>query len=129
MSNLLDGIPVIEVILENPFFDVKYPKNESVLGVFDTGYEGFAIVPERVFEELKMNELRLHRRKIMLPNGELEESVGTYGRIRIVDLNITKDGFIETSKGVNEIVLGIEFANGLMLTLDYCTKRFEISIC
>jgi len=129
MSYLLDGTPVVEVILENPFFEVTYPRDGSVLAVFDTGYEGFAIIPKEIFKELKLNELYLHRRKIMLPNGELAESIGTYGKIRIVELNIAKDGFIETSEGVDEIVLGVEFANGLMLILDYCTKRFEISPC
>ena len=129
MSYLLDGTPVIEVVLENPFLEVTYPKEGSVLAVFDTGYEGFAIIPEKIFKELKLDELYLHRRKIMLPNGELAESIGTYGKIRITELNVSKDGFIETSKGVDEIVLGIEFANGLMLILDYCTKRFEIFPC
>jgi clan AA aspartic protease len=129
MSYLLDGTPVVEVVLENPFFSVAYPKDGSVLAVFDTGYEGFAIIPEEIFRELKLNELHLHRRKIMLPNGELAESVGTYGRIRIVELDLAKDGFIETSEGVDEIVLGVEFAKGLTLILDYCTKRFEISPC
>ncbi len=129
MSYILDGTPVIEVVLENPFFSVAYPKDGYVLAVFDTGYEGFAIIPKDTFRELKLNELHLHRRKIMLPNGELAESVGTYGRIRIVESNLAKDGFIETSEGVNEIVLGVEFAEGLTFILDYCTKRFEISVC
>lgn len=40
-------------------------------------------------------------------NGDVIESVGTYGKIVIPELNVSKDGFIETFKGVDEIVLGV----------------------
>lgn len=129
MSYFINSTPVIEIVLENPLLSVKYPEEGCVLSVLDTGYEGFAMLPEEVFKELKLNELLLDKRKIIMPNGDIIESVGTYGKIVIPELNASKDGFIEASKGVDEIVLGGEFARDFRFVLDYCLNKFEIFVC
>ena len=95
---MIDGTPVIGVVLENPLLSTGYPANGYVLAVFDTEYEGFAVIPEDIFKKLRLNELSLYRRSMILPNGKLVESVGTYGIVTIPELNTFRDGFIETSK-------------------------------
>lgn len=129
MNYLLDGVPVLEVVLENPFVPKRFPVEGAVLAVFDTGYEGFALVPEGVFRELCLHEMELHARELILPDGSIARSSGTFGKVKILEPGISCDGFIETTKDVDEIVLGIDFAKGLKFILDYCLKKFEVRQC
>jgi clan AA aspartic protease len=124
----LNGTPVLEVVLENPFMSRRFPDNGVLLAVFDTGYEGFALIPGDIFESLNLNELSLHRRELILPDGTKVQSTGVYGKVIAQD-GFSRDGFIETAEGIDEVVLGTGFATGLKLTLDYCLKRFKIELC
>ncbi len=126
---IVDGIPVLEVVLENPLLSIRYPEEGCLLAILDTGYEGFSIIPRDLFKLLRFNELSLHSRNLLLPDGRLSKSIGTFGRITIPELKTFKDGFIETSEGVEEVVLGVEFAKGFKFTLDYCTYSAEIQRC
>ena len=125
----VDATPVVEVVLSNPLLSARFPDSGSVLAVVDTGYEGFAIVPRDVFERLRLNELSQQKRNLITPTGRLVESTGSYGRIVIPGLKAFRDGFIETTDGVDEIVLGTEFLEGFKLVLDYCTGSFEMIPC
>ncbi len=125
----VNGTPVIEIVLSNPLRSVTFPESGKVLAVIDTGYEGFAVVPREVFKKLRLDELSQHKRVLTLPTGRLVESTGSYGRIAIPELKVFRDGFIETTDGVDEIVLGTEFLEGFGLVLDYCTRNFEINSC
>jgi len=129
MNYILDGIPVLEVVLENPFMPRRFPENGAILAVYDTGYEGFALLPESVFKELSFHEMELHVRELILPDGSIARSSGTFGKIRVLEPDISRDGYIETAEGVEEVVLGVDFAKDLKFTLDYCFKRFEVSPC
>jgi predicted aspartyl protease len=66
-SYFMGTTPVIEIAIENPFLSARYPESGGAISVLDTGYEGFAMVPKDVFEDLKFNEMYLHRREIILP--------------------------------------------------------------
>lgn len=125
----VNGTPVIEIVLSNPLLSVKFPESGSVLAVIDTGYEGFAVVPQDIFKKLRLDELSQHKRALTLPTERLIESTGSYARIIIPELKTFRDGFVETTDGVDEIVLGTEFLEGFKLVLDYCTRSFEINSC
>lgn len=129
MNYLLNGVPVMEIVLENPFVPKRFPAEGGVLAVFDTGYEGFALVPENIFRELRLHEMELHARELILPNGSVARSSGTFGKVIILEPSIACDGFIETTKDVDEIVLGTDFAKSFKFTIDYRLKRFEVSRC
>jgi len=122
----LVGVPFLEISIENPFNGRIYPRDGRVLAVIDTGYEGFLMLPEEVFELLGFNELSSEERKLLLPNGNFVISRGTYGIVRIGDFKC--EGFIETSK-VDELILGIDFVSNFRIKLDYCIKRLEIYKC
>lgn len=126
MNFFLQGVPFLEVTIENPFMDSIYPEDCKLLAIFDTGYEGFALLPQDIFKELKFNELQLESRELMLPDGSLIKSWGTFGNIRIGKTSC--DGFIETSN-TEETVLGIEFATRFRFVLDYCSHRLETQEC
>lgn len=119
----------MEIVLENPFAPKRFPAEGGVLAVFDTGYEGFALVPEDIFRELRLHEMELHVRELILPNGSMASSSGTFGKVILLDPDISCDGFIETTKDVDEIVLGTDFAKRFKFTIDYCLKRFEVNRC
>lgn len=127
MNFFLQGVPLLEVTIENPFMELIYPENSKLLAVFDTGYEGFALLPKDIFQELKFDELQMESRELILPDGSLIKSWGTFGNIKI-SKDISCDGFIETSD-TEETVLGIEFATRFRFVLDYCSNRFEIQEC
>ncbi len=126
MNFFLQGVPYLEVNIENPFMGSIYPEDGKLLAVFDTGYEGFALLPEDIFKELRFNELQMENRELIFPDGSLVKSWGIFGNIRIG--NTSCDGFIETS-GTEETVLGIEFATRFRFILDYCSHRFEVQEC
>lgn len=121
--------PVVEVVLSNPLLSVRLPEVGGLLATLDTGYEGFAVVPPEVFGKLRLNELSQTRRSLVTPTGKLVESTGTYGRIIIPELKTFRDGFIETTDGMDEVILGTEFLEGFKLTLNYCTMNLEITPC
>ncbi|MFW5936194.1 MAG: clan AA aspartic protease, partial [Candidatus Hadarchaeota archaeon] len=95
MNFLLQGVPFLEVSIENPFMELIYPENGKFLAIFDTGYEGFLLLPKDIFKELKFDELQLEERKLMLPDGSLVRSRGTFGNVRLGKDTLC-DGFIET---------------------------------
>jgi len=119
----------LEVVLENPLLSARYPDEGNTFAVFDTGYEGFAIIPEDLFRKLRFDELSLYKRAVVLPNGSVAETVGTYGKLTLSELNLSRDGFVETSRGVEEVVVGVEFARDFRFLLDYCAGRFEVASC
>jgi len=126
MISPLVGAPFLEISIENPFNGKIYPEDGKVLAVMDTGYEGFLMLPEDVFEFLGFDELDLEERRLLLPNGNFITSRGTYGIVRVGDFKC--EGFIETSN-VDELILGVEFLSNFRITLDYCIKRLEIHKC
>jgi len=126
---IIDGVPLIEIRIENPLLSSAFPENGGILALIDTGYEGFAIVPENVFKGANFNELRLIERDLLMPDKRMVKSLGAFGRIVVTSLNTYRDGFIETSENVEEVVLGAEFLRGFRITLDYCTASISIDQC
>lgn len=106
-----------------------FPVEDKVVAVIDTGFEGFLLVPKDVFEKLSLNQLAVDERRIILANGQLTQSVGTYGEVIVPNLGVKFDGFIETIGGVEEIVIGADLIENLRLILDYCTRRIEVEAC
>lgn len=126
---IIDGVPLIEIRIENPLLSSAFPESGSVLALIDTGFEGFAIVPLEVFRNARFDELKLIERNLLMPDRRVVKSAGAFGRIVMTSLNTYRDGFIETSENVEEVVLGAEFLRGFRITLDYCTASISIEQC
>lgn len=125
----MDGTPVLEIIIRNPIMNKIFPSEGEVVAVLDTGFEGFLLVPEEIFRELSLNQLTTDQRQLILANGLSTESVGTFGEVIIPGVGLQFEGFIETIKGVEEIVVGSELMENLRIILDYCVRRVEIIGC
>jgi len=125
----LDDTPVLEIVIKNPMMNKVFPSEGTVIAILDTGFEGFLLIPENVFKQLSFDELSLEQRQLILANSLSIQSTGTFGEVVVPSLKNQFDGFIETIKGVEEIVVGTVLIEKLRLTLDYCTRRIEIKSC
>ncbi|MEM2961270.1 MAG: clan AA aspartic protease [Candidatus Bathyarchaeia archaeon] len=125
----LNSTPVLKLVLENPLMDVRYPREGEILAVIDTGYEGFALIPESIFKQLLLHQLAPQRRQLILADGSTRISIGTYAKLVSEELGLSLDGFVETFEAVEETTIGMEFLRNVRLELDYCTDRIEISRC
>jgi len=129
MIYFIDKTPFIEIALENPFMEIRYPEEGFILGVVDTGYEGFLLVPMDIFNKLGFNQLKTIKRSLILPNGEEVESMGYYGKITAESLGVSIDGYIETFEGIGEIIVGPEVLAYFHLALDYCKGILSLRPC
>lgn len=128
-SYFLDGTPVLRIIIKNPIMGKIFPSEGTVIAILDTGFEGFLLLPEAIFKELSFDQLSTEQRQLVLANALPIRSNGTFGDVIIPSLKDQLSGFIETIKGVEEIVIGTELMKNLRLTLDYCARRTEIVGC
>ena len=125
----LDSTPIMRLALENPLVNARFPKEGEILAVIDTGYEGFVLVPENVFKELRLHQLSLKRRQLILADGSTRNSFGAYAKLVSEGLDLRLDGFIETFEAVEETVIGTELLRNVRLELDYCTNTVEVMRC
>lgn len=129
MSSFLDLTPSVQIALENPLLGRTYPYDGSVNAIIDTGYEGFVLVPRLVFQELGLDKLQNERRTLALANGTPSKTQGTYAVLRIPHISFKMDGFVETFRGPDEIIVGVEALGRMNMLLDYCTKRIRLEKC
>ncbi|MEM2236968.1 MAG: clan AA aspartic protease [Candidatus Caldarchaeum sp.] len=129
MSGFINSTPIIQLFLENPLLAKRYPVEGYVAAVVDTGYEGFLAVPNKIFHGLALDRLHQERRTVMLANGVLLTSTGTYATIHLLNPDLKLDGFVETYPGLDEILVGTEMLTNLRIILDYCTKRMRLAKC
>jgi clan AA aspartic protease len=129
LTAFLNLTPVVRIVLENPFSGVLYPADGSVVATIDTGYEGFLTVPMNVFEQLRLDELQQSSRTLLLANSETLTSNGTYATVRLPHLSVKLDGFVETYRGLDEIILGVQALSHFDAILDYCSRRVSLRTC
>ncbi len=129
MSSFSDHTPLLRVEFENPFLRKRYPDKGALLAVIDTGYEGFAAVPNRIFEALSLDELRIRKRFVGMANGREVESRVALASVGLPDLRLSLDGPLEVLDGLSEVLLGTFLLSRFRLTIDYCLRRTEMTVC
>ncbi len=129
MSAFLNLTPTVRVAVGNPFSGARYPSEESVVAVIDTGYEGFLVVPTDVFEHLHLDVLRQQRRDLVLANGDILTSNGVYASLEESHPPIKLNGFVETYYGLEEMILGVQALCRFRSTFDYCSKKISLQPC
>lgn len=129
MSSFLNLTPTVKLVVENPLLHRSYPEGGSVVGVIDTGFEGFLAIPRDLFQELGLDKLQVERRTLTLANGSQLSSEGVYATFMIPELSFKADGFVETYPGLEEILLGAEALTHLKVLLDYCLLRVKVEEC
>jgi clan AA aspartic protease len=129
LSAFLNLTPTVRVVIGNPFSGTRYPSEKSVVAVIDSGYEGFLAVPTDVFKHLRLDELQQQRRTLVLANGDIVTSNGAYATLEMPHLPVKLNGFLETYRGLEEIILGVQALSRFKSTLDYCSKKVTLQPC
>jgi len=125
----VDSTPVLGIVVRNPFMDKVFPSEGEVLAILDTGFEGFLLVPNEVFNDLSLNQFETQERGLILPDGTVIRSLGTFSEVLIPSLGVRLEGFVETARGVEEVVAGTGLMENLRLVIDYCSRRIEVESC
>lgn len=73
----LSEVPHLGIKIENPFNGRRYPEEGEILATVDTGYEGFLMVPEDIFNSLDFSNFMLSERTLLTPNGRILKIKGT----------------------------------------------------
>jgi clan AA aspartic protease len=119
----------MRIVIENPLLGKLYPTEGAVVAVIDTGYEGFLGVPGGIFQSLSLSELKLQKRTLLFANGSHLTAEGAYSTVRLPEMSVSVDGFVETYAGLNEILLGAEALANFRIMLNYCSKRIKLEKC
>jgi clan AA aspartic protease len=128
----VDGTPVIPISVNNTLLDLRYPQEQdaTVLAILDTGYSGFLYIPQRLFDRLGFPELRTKSAKATLADGTTLKLTSAYGSLSIPSLHrLTVEGIIETSKGAQEILIGMRAIRSLIVELNCCGGTTDAEEC
>jgi clan AA aspartic protease len=129
LSAFLGLTPTIRGVLENPLLGRRFPPEGSIVIVLDTGYEGFVGLPNAVFRALALDQLQAQTRTLVLADGRSLTTRGAYGRLTIPDVPVSLDGFVESSKELEEVHVGTSALARLSVLLDYCVGRIRLASC
>lgn len=128
-SGFLDRTPTVQVVIENPLLRRAYPSAGAVTAIIDSGYQGFLCVPKQVFLQLGLNKLSNESREISLADGSFSRSKGCYATLVYPHLAMKIDGFVETFRGLDEVLVGVEALVQTRVVLDYCSGKVRIDKC
>ncbi len=125
----VEGSIFIPVVFESPLTDGRYPEKGEVLATLDTGYTGFALVPEDVYKMLGLDQLEPVRSRARTADGREIELRGNYAVISIPDIGLREEGLVETTSSAKEILLGVEWFEGVHLIVDGCSEVVVVEAC
>mgnify|MGYP006271079693 CR=1 FL=1 len=124
-----DETLLVPIELSNPFLKTHYPPDGSVMAVLDTGFTGFLLVPNRIFSERRLDELKPVVTTGQLADGTSIHLRGAYGSLRISEVDFVDEGLIETAPSIGEIILGVRGVKRLRTLLDGCRRLLVMERC
>ena len=129
MWPFLDGSPAMPLSVINTLAGGPEERSALVIAVIDTGYSGFILLTERLFDQMGFDALMNESTSGRLADGSLIRMRSAYGTIRISDLEVEVHGRVETCTGAEEILLGTDGIQGLALTIDSCAQESFARLC
>jgi predicted aspartyl protease len=127
--DFVNDTPVVEISIRNTLLG-EPSQDRTFLAILDTGYSGFPYVPEWLFRKLRFNRLGTKSARATLADGRSFDLLGSFGSISFPSMeNMTVDGFVETSKGAGEILIGMEGVRRLVFELNCCQKTLTAENC
>ena len=129
MSYFLGRVPVVRLLVRNPFSGSSYPGKGFAPAVVDTGYDGFLAVPEDVFRHLGLDASPNSERPVFTADGRLVTLRSAPSAVEVQDQNGEFEGMVETGTGVEEILAGARFLSSFRVTLNYCAGVLKMQPC
>jgi len=129
MWPFLEGSPTIPLTIVNTLASGLEERSASVTAIVDTGYSGFILLSEQLFNRLGFEELANESTSGRLADGSLVRMRSAYGTLRVSDLEFDLDGLVETCKGAETTLLGMDGIQGLALTIDSCAQESSARTC
>lgn len=125
----LEFTPQLSIALENPLLGLRYPKEGTVQATVDTGFSGFVMIPRDVFQDLGLDQLARETRTLVMANGIRVNSEGAYCNLDLQDAGTAASGLVETTDGMEEILIGDSALLDLNLELNFCLRRVAAERC
>lgn len=129
MSGFAHATPLLGIAVENYIAKKRYPVEGRTLAVVDTGYEGFVAVPRRIFDALSLGGLSPTSRRVRTADGRIVASKFSLSTVHLPDQGTSLDGPVETTAGLDEILVGTSLLSRFRLTLDYCLETASLQRC
>lgn len=123
--------PIIEVVFSTPDEKLSFPHVGVIPLLIDTGYDGYVLIPDKVFKwSLSLNlYLAPVKAYIEHPLGIREPLKVSRGIIKIPKAKLKILTFLETYEDCNEILAGRKFLNQYKILLNGPEKKtcFKLS--
>ena len=123
----LEGSPSLGLSVSNVL--VPDDVTESLLAVVDTGYTGFLMLPEPLFEKLRFSELKTEGTTATLADGREVTLRSAYGLIAIQGVELEVAGQVQTFDGAEETLLGMDGLREFSITIDSCDQVSTVRRC
>ena len=122
-----DSSVLVPIRIKNPFSGAVFPAAGEAEAVVDTGYSGFLLVPASVFEDLQIPKSKAGTG--IVGDGRRVRLDGGFATLELTAQGTTLDGFVQTMKGTNEILLGMEGLRESYFGFDGCARRAILERC
>lgn len=123
--------PFLPIRIFNEPKQAVYPPKESVEALIDTGYDGYLIVPSKIFNDLKLNSSRIPQDEVLKAEtitGDNLELITAFGHLELPDLNLIVAIEIDTTTHCSEILIGRRLLESLIIRLNGPKKELIVEI-
>jgi clan AA aspartic protease len=117
------------LVVTNHLLGRRYPSKGTAVGVVDTGFEGFLVVPESAFGELGLDQLKTSVEMGSTADGRQVQLRSFPGSVELKVTGGSYDGKVLTGPGIDEILVGTLLLARLKVTLNYCSGVVRVEPC
>jgi clan AA aspartic protease len=121
--------PYLPIKIYNETKKIMYPQKESVEALIDTGYDGYLIVPSKIFNDLKLNSSRIPQDEVLKAEtitGDNIELITALGHCELPDMKLIFSIEIDTTTYCSEILIGRRLLESLIIKLNGPNKELNI---
>jgi len=99
------------------------------MAAVDTGFTGFVLTPLKVFQALKLDELKTTPVRGELADGTSIELQAAHGILEVPEIEHQDEGLIEANPKIKEILLGVSGIKKLRTIVNGCKSLLAMEKC